>query len=105
MAGIPAIPMVCSNEKRSSIFVASFVDGTSCTAIAFDKARDKVSQIRAAEGQGPEPSSARPSATKHHAHSIRVHSRLIIARRPLPPVSRRQQPYHRRFRVCVGIFH
>jgi predicted MPP superfamily phosphohydrolase len=50
MAGIPAMPMVCSNEKRSSIFVASFVDGTLCTAIAFDKARDKardkVSQIR-----------------------------------------------------------
>jgi hypothetical protein len=54
MAGIPAMPMVYSNEKRSSIFVASFVgsfvDGTYFTAITFDKARDKardkVSQIR-----------------------------------------------------------
>jgi hypothetical protein len=49
MAGIPAMPMVCSNEKRAPSFVASFVgsfvDGTSCTAIVFDKARDKFSQV------------------------------------------------------------
>jgi hypothetical protein len=74
-----AMPMVCSNAKRSALFVASFVgsfvDVTSYTATAFDKASDKgVSVPDGIGGDFRGGSSTRSSPTDPPGSAIRLRS-------------------------------